>query len=158
MVRPNRNVDPFEEYQFLSEKQIKALELLAEGSMNISQIAKQVDVSRNTIYNWLKSDKFKDAMNRRQQEVLDGVKREFNRRLPQAVNEYWKLCLEGDKRVREQALRYWIDRTLGKIPGELKVEDSRSDSDDFNIAAALKDLKLSGETDNVIPLAKAAGN
>ena len=147
-----------EESLFLNKKQIKALELMAEGVTNISKIARLCEVNRRTVYNWMKSEKFKTELHKMEQSTIEQAKQEFSRKLPQAVNEYWKLCLEGDKRTKEMALRYWIDRSLGKIPGELKVEDSRSDSDDFDIAAALKDLKLNNETDNVIPLAKAAGS
>ena len=45
----------------LHERHMKAIEMLVEGSSMITAIAKEVDVTRTTLYSWMKRDDFKSA-------------------------------------------------------------------------------------------------
>jgi hypothetical protein len=44
------------------------------------------------------------------------AQKDFVSRLPQAIEEYWKICKTStDIRTKEKALSYWMDRSLGRI-------------------------------------------
>lgn len=121
----------------IDEKKIKCIELMIDGEHNKTEIAKIVGIDRTTIYNWLKDDEFVAALDSRLQEIKDLAHKEFNAKLPKAIDEYWKLAMTtNDSRTKETALYKWIERSLGKVtsnivvtPGEKQIEISDDDID-----------------------------
>ena len=69
----------------LSDKQLKAIELLSDGELTVKAIAahEEVDVSRTTLYSWMKSEEFTDKLSElnelRNQLLKDAVNKRVNR-------------------------------------------------------------------------------
>ncbi len=60
----------------LSPKQMKAIELYLEGKKNYTEIAKEVGVARQILYEWRNSRQFNDELMRQQEmRVLENVAR-----------------------------------------------------------------------------------
>lgn len=56
----------------MTEKKAKALELMIKG-ISISQISKDLQIGRSTIYLWLKEPMFKEAKKKAEEQLLDNV-------------------------------------------------------------------------------------
>jgi len=102
----------------LDERQIRAIEMLVTGDYTKTEIAKEVNVSRQAIYDWIKSNgEFKAELDRCLQDIKHQASKDFTSKLPQAIKEYWKICNGStDLRTKEKALQYWIDRSLESHP------------------------------------------
>lgn len=48
----------------LDERKLKAIELLVEGKLNRTEIAKEVGVTRPTLYNWEKEEEYSQEYDR----------------------------------------------------------------------------------------------
>lgn len=119
--------------KYLNEKQLRCIELMVENNMEISTVAKEIGVSRTTIYNWMKDERFKAELDKSEQEIKTRVQHIFVRRLPEAIEKLWKLTdannSEGN-RVKFNAVVEWLNRTLGKVNTAVTLEDKRVDADD----------------------------
>ncbi|MBS4207458.1 phBC6A51 family helix-turn-helix protein [Bacillus sp. FJAT-50079] len=59
----------------LEERQLKAIEMLVEGGHTITAIAKEVGVSRKTMYTWMSKDNFKAKL-QEMQELKNNILKE----------------------------------------------------------------------------------
>ncbi len=146
-----------EVYEGFTEKQLKAIEVLMTSEGNISKAAREVGVSRPTIYNWLDNPRFKAEVEKREKQILDDVRKQFIRKLPQALEKLWELTDSTDKRARIEAIKYWVDRSLGKMSASIQLQTDSDTIDSFDIDAELKKIKsIKGNKGNskVIPIAK----
>lgn len=110
--------------ELLPKNQEAAAQLLAHGGIEKQEIAKQLQISRQTLWNWEnKDEKFKNR--------VDFLKREFesfgveliNSKFIQAVNGYWDLIRQTENdRVAADGYRYFIDRKLGKPTSKHEIE------------------------------------
>jgi Helix-turn-helix of insertion element transposase len=107
----------------LNKKQMTAAQLLALGTIDKQDIAKQVGVSKTTLYNWINKNRDFVA-------EVDQVKRDFKNfgsqlmeaRLVDAVNGYWDLIKNTDNAmVAKGGYEYFIDRSLGKVSSNVKL-------------------------------------
>ena len=48
----------------LNEKKIKAIGLIAEGNLSMTEIAKEVGVSRNALYLWRKDKEYQQELDK----------------------------------------------------------------------------------------------
>lgn len=139
----------------LNEKQIKTIELMLIGELNIKAICAEVGISRTTFYAWQESELFKAELDKRKQEITDQCREEFKKKLPEAMNKYWELCNSADNRTKESALRYWIDRALGKVTTPVQVDDNRTaPEDEIDLKEMFAQVKkdMNGGKSTVIPL------
>lgn len=144
---------------YLNEKQLKAIDMLMDKEHSIKAIAEELGVARSTLYAWMDNELFKAELDKRKQKIVDQCTSEFHKKAMQAMNEYWKICIGeasgGDIRARESALRYWLDRVLGKVTTPVQVDDNRTAPEDEidlkeMFAQVKKDMNSSKST--VIPL------
>lgn len=99
----------------LTQQQLLACQLLAQGGIERTEIAKEVGVSRATLYNWLKKDYFNAEVDRRIREFKDFGEMLITSKLHDAVDTYWTLASTSrNDNARGKALEYFIDRALGK--------------------------------------------
>ncbi|MCD8510126.1 MAG: helix-turn-helix domain-containing protein [Bacillus sp. (in: Bacteria)] len=98
----------------LDRKREAAAQLIAHGGIEKQEIAKQLDISRTTLWKWETSD---DVFKAR----VDVLKREFESfgvpligsKFIEAVSGFWKLINKTDNdRVAADRYRYFIDRKL----------------------------------------------
>lgn len=122
----------------LHKKQLKCIEMLATGDWKKTEIARELDISRQAIYDWLDNGEFKAALDKRLQDIKTQAQRDFTSKLPEALRLYWNIAKTGSSREKESALKYWIDRSLGRIANSLTVDDKREDNSDIDILAAFE--------------------
>lgn len=136
----------------LNQKHLDAIEELMKGE-NISNVAKKIGVSRNSIYNWLDDEEFKRELDKRKQAIS---KRALDR-VNIKVNEY----LEGIEKIAKTtdndntaltAYGMLLDRALGKATAKQEIELSNTDNNaDIDLDSLLED-----KDSNVIDLDKIA--
>lgn len=130
----------------LHEKQLKCIEMLVTGDWTKTEIAREVDISRQAIYDWLDNNaEFKAELDKRLQQIKNQTQRNYVSKLPKAIEEYWKICTSAtDVRTKEKALAYWQDRCLGRISNLMTIEDKREDDGNIDVLAAF-DAVVSAE-------------
>lgn len=120
----------------LDERQLKCIEMLATGDWKKTEIAKEIRISRQAIYDWLDNAEFKAELDKRLQQIKTQAQRTFTSKLPEALRLYWDIAENGSSREKESALKYWIDRSLGRITNTLTVDDKRDDDNNIDVLAA----------------------
>lgn len=75
--------------QVFTLKQLEAIELLASGELLRKDIAERLDVARNTLYEWMKIDAFRNA-------VIDVSRKLLKSKLPEIYNALDKKAKAGD--------------------------------------------------------------
>ena len=108
---------------------MRCIEMMIEDSMEITKIAKELGVSRTTIYNWMKDERFKAELDKNEQDIKTRVNRVIVHRLPEAIEKLWALTNSTDGRTKLKATKEWVDRGLGKVSTAMTIEDKRSNSD-----------------------------
>lgn len=121
----------------LDERQQKAIELLADGTMKIADIAKVCGVSRQTVHTWrTENEEFKAGLDRRMTAMKTEANEKINSSLTSVVNELIRLALSDDTPIREKkdCLQYLCNRALGTPTSSVnmeiddKTEDNKSDA------------------------------
>ncbi|MCX8169585.1 MAG: phBC6A51 family helix-turn-helix protein, partial [Candidatus Methanomethyliaceae archaeon] len=70
----------------LHEKQLKCIEMLVTGDWTKSEIARQIDISRQAIYDWLDNNaEFKSELDKRLQQIKTQTQRNYVSKLPKAI-------------------------------------------------------------------------
>ncbi|SHK42061.1 phBC6A51 family helix-turn-helix protein [Desulforamulus aeronauticus] len=106
----------------LDDKKVRCIEMLVQGELTKTEIAKRLQIDRTTIYNWLDNKEFMAELDKRLQEIKTLGEKEFNAKLLKAIDEYWYLIqTTKDSRTKEKALSYWIDRSLGKTVSQFNI-------------------------------------
>ena len=67
----------------ITKRHREAIKLLIEGQLTKEEIAKNVNVSRPTLYNWLKDEDFKEVY----EEEISELERRVKRRIANMVND-----------------------------------------------------------------------
>lgn len=126
----------------LDERQQKAIELLADGTMKISDIAKVCGVSRQTIHSWrTENHEFKAGLDRRMTAMKTEANEKINSSLTAVVNELIRLALSDDTPVREKkdCLQYLCNRALGTPASSVNMEiDDKTDSGNTDALAEFR--------------------
>ncbi|MGF7057200.1 phBC6A51 family helix-turn-helix protein [Brassicibacter mesophilus] len=129
----------------LDQQKILAIQLLVDGELSRTDIAKKVGVSRQALYNWLDNDEFKAELNRRIQDRKVLCEKIIDSKLQDAVDKLWELQLSTqNSRVKAEVLKYFIDRALGKPASKLEMNDSRENKEnitDNDILANIEEYK-----------------
>ena len=130
-----------DEFDGLSDIQISAAEMLQSGRFTQGEIAKIIGVHPVTITRWRKNDKFMAAVKKCQQEKIRQTLAMLNEGSARATEILMELAECDDKRVKMEAVKYILDRNLGKTTSKIIVDDSGKDDKDVDIESALKDFR-----------------
>ncbi len=104
----------------------KMIELIL-SDIGITEIAKKLNVSRQTIYTWLKDKDVKAELEDRRQQLKKFGHNKIEKNLGTCIGNMIDLANNSlDLRVKFQANKYLIDQGLGS-PSAVK-EDSNNDS------------------------------
>ena len=127
----------------LDERQVKAVEAKAKGA-TITDVAKEVGVSRNTIYAWMILEDFKAELSRLEQDFLSSTKQAVISYGPIVVEELKKLATKGkSEKIRLDALSKLLDKTMSNAT-KIELNDSRDDGGAVPvdvITQAIEDMK-----------------
>lgn len=130
-----------DEFDGLSDVQISAAEMLQSGRFTQGEIAKIIGVHPVTITRWRKNEKFMAAVKKCQQEKIRQTLAMLNEGSARATEILMELAECDDKRVKMEAVKYILDRNLGKTTSKIIVDDSGKDDKDVDIESALKDFR-----------------
>ena len=98
----------------LTEKQIDCINLLLKGT-NKAEIARQLNVARQTIYDWMKGEEFASALDNHTAQKKIETDRNITSNVDRYVTELEKIAFHGkSEKTRAETLQYLIDRVLGK--------------------------------------------
>ncbi|NFG01756.1 helix-turn-helix domain-containing protein [Clostridium sporogenes] len=115
-------------YDVLTVKQSDMITMLIEGH-SITDIAKKLNVTRNTIYAWMNKDNVKAELDRRKRELASQGNQMILKDLTTYIGNIKELANDNsDKRVSLAANQYLLNRIYGN-PTSV-VEDNTSDNND----------------------------
>ncbi|SDJ76485.1 phBC6A51 family helix-turn-helix protein [Salimicrobium halophilum] len=125
----------------LDERQMRAIEYVAEGQLNRSDIAKRVGISRPTLYKWLDDDEFVSEVNSRLQKERGLAEKKIDAKLDFAVGKLYEIAQDNsNRRVQADVLKYLVDRSLGKPTTKLDLDASLND--EKNVEADVLDQEF----------------
>jgi len=109
----------------LNEKQLKSIEMLIEG-VSKTQIAKDINVERKTIYRWLDNQEYITHLDKRTHNYKTSIQKDANRKLLNltnyAIDELVKMSKDSENvEAKRKILFEILDRTLGKVTNSLDV-------------------------------------
>lgn len=87
----------------LNEKQQKCVMLMITGNKTQKQIAKEIQISENTICEWKKNKEFKE-------EIQSQIKDNFGSLAIEAQKELKKLLKSKNENIKMQAIKDVLDR------------------------------------------------
>lgn len=115
----------------LTKDQEKMITMLIEGE-RITDIAKKIGVSRQTIYSWMNKDDAKAELDQRRQDIKTQGNAYILKDVQTYIDEVKRIAKDStDQRVKFSANKYLIDRTLG-VPTATGDEDMDNNSDSVN--------------------------
>lgn len=111
----------------ITQQQEDMISMLINGE-NISDIARKINVTRNTIYNWMGKDYIKVEMDRRRLEICRQGNEFIRRDLLTYIDKIKELAKDtSDKRVCLAANQYLINRIYGNPSTQATSEDKEQE-------------------------------
>ena len=127
----------------VTKQHSEMLEYIMDGKTP-TEISRLMNVSRSTIYNWLKLEYVKVELENRKSDLRRQAKDKINSKVNLLVDNMMELaCNSSDQRVRLQANKYLLDRSLG-VPTAAKednIDPGDSDKNTNDLKAELEDIK-----------------
>lgn len=121
----------------LSEVQYDAIKLLVDGQ-KVAKVAREVKVSRQTLYNWMSNEEFMQGIDKYKSELIKTANNKILSNVDKLTDNLIDLAENStDQRVKLQAIKYLLDRSLG-IPTVAKEENVIDDSNKLNDNNTLK--------------------
>ncbi len=123
-----------------SDSAQNAVQLLAEGRLEIREIADQCDVTRQTLWNWRKNPEFAAKLKEAREEIYQEVRRygvTLRERRVSAVNDRWRRLQKViEERAEEMAgipggstgLLVRTYKSIGSGPSAREVEEYKVDT------------------------------
>ena len=128
----------------INEIQSNVIDLILEGH-KMTEIAKETGIYRSQLYRWLKNEEFKAELESRRAQLRKSASDKITGKVDYLAEEMLKLAKEStDQRVKYNAIKYLLDRSLG-VPTAAK-EDTSAPGDDKNkdtntLKKELEDIK-----------------
>lgn len=133
-----------------TEKQLKAIELVAKGENN-TRVSELVGVNRKTIISWKKDDKFKAEVDKQVTLLKSKVNEKIAMNIEPLMEKLIKIALTSDnEKTSLDAITYAINRFVGTPTS--KQEISTIDNSNNNKEVSIEDMLQDLEVDNVINL------
>lgn len=128
----------------VTELQSKVIDDILEGK-RMTEIAKENGLYRSILYRWLKDDAFKAELEARRAQLRKSASDKITGRVSNLVDKMLDLADNStDNRVKYNAIRYLLDRTLGTpvaTKEEISIGNDDSNNDNNTLKAELEDIK-----------------
>ncbi len=136
----------------MTENQKKIVSLYLEGE-TITNIAKLVGVSRQTVYNNMQHSEVKASIDEGLASSRKNISDKITASSEVYINELAKIALTSkDEKLRAQCLQYMLDHTIGKATTRI---ESKSTTSSENAVEDIDDmLKELEDYDNIVELPK----
>lgn len=128
----------------IDERKIKLIELIIEGSLNKTQMAEQIGVSRQCMYDWMAQSEWIAEYDRRLQEIKTNANKLFNAKLDNVIDEWYKMMMDEscEKRTRAKLMVDWVDRSLGKSTSRLEVTENNQSGECVDPLDGIEDSEI----------------
>ena len=128
----------------IDERKIKLIELIIEGSLNKTQMAEQIGVSRQCMYDWMAQSEWIAEYDRRLQEIKTNANKLFNAKLDNVIDEWYKMMMDEscEKRTRAKLMVDWVDRSLGKPTSRLEVTENNQSGECVDPLDGIEDSEI----------------
>lgn len=109
----------------LTESQIQCVELLAQGELTKDEIAKEVKISRRTIYNWMDKDEFQKELHDRSRLYQGVMEQEGKARMlakgQMAIDNIFKIAnMAKQEKVKLDANVFIYESIFGKATSRIQ--------------------------------------
>lgn len=129
------------EYHNLDERQVLAIDCLMKG-MSVTEVAKEVGVSRQTIYDWMKIEKFKNVLDECLAENKTRVERKIIAKADLLTNRLLDIAL--DKKISAKtsldAISYTLNRILGTPTNKTQEVSQEKTKEEVDMDKLLAEL------------------
>ncbi|CZR99303.1 hypothetical protein CDFC105_72909 [Clostridioides difficile] len=137
--------DSYKRLRELSEDESNAVYLLISG-LTVTEVAKAIGVTRQTIYNWMNREHIRKEIDRRKQELTNQGNLLILKDLETYINNIKELASDkSDKRVMLAANQYLINRIYGTPTSTvIQAEDDSGGMcmDTTEIEAAIAKIRI----------------
>jgi len=128
----------------LDERQSNMCKLLSIGT-SITEVAKEIGVTRQTVYDWKKLEEMKARLDELGQEFISSTKQAVISYAPRAMDIIKDLAEHAlSEKIRLEAAKILIDKVISNA---VKIELSNGNDDQDNISQDLLNEELN-EFDN----------
>lgn len=129
----------------MTKRKLKAVEMLIKGDLTRTDIAKELGISRDTLYRWMKEEEFMAALQKRTEQIKRQAIQFLDSKSYDAACKLWEVA-ESDKDTRSklEAVNSVLNRSLGKGNQNITIEDNRENKG-FDLAGALAAIKADKE-------------
>ena len=127
----------------LNEKQIRAIELIAQGETT-TDVAKMVGVSRQSVTTWKnKNELFKAELDKYVQGLKDGVDKRIMNNINPLVDRAIRIALKGKSdKTSLDAIIYLLNRVLGTPTNKTQdITDTDKEDNTVDINSLLEEIK-----------------
>ena len=102
----------------ITEQQSKMIDYLIAGE-NKTEIAKQLGVSRQTIYAWIQLKEVKEEKRKRLNDIKKEAKEKIATKVDNCIDVIYEIALKSkDTRTKFQAAKYLCDQFIGSPTAE----------------------------------------
>jgi transposase-like protein len=135
----------------LDKRKVQLIQMRIQGK-NKSEIAREIGVSRQTIYTWLQDSDVIQAIEDVKKDLVQAAEMRLIYKLDKYIDEMDTLAIKSaDARTKNSALQYLIDRAMGKVAQKIEATEVNKDSvtdDVLSQAIADVDGGNSGNSNN----------
>ena len=143
-VKNNQPKKERKRQKLLGEKQMKCIQLLLSGELNHTEIAKELKISRNTIYKWKKDPLFVAELQKCADDIKSRTQRYLDYRSLEAAKALWGMATSDAatlSKTRASIYNEWLDRTMGKPTTSVTVEHKQDEANETSLKEMLAAVK-----------------
>ncbi|MGE5627814.1 MAG: phBC6A51 family helix-turn-helix protein [Solirubrobacterales bacterium] len=128
----------------LNEKMLLAAQLRSQG-IDVTEVCKQVEISRTTFYNWMNNDMFVAELSRCEQEFLTTTRKMLAAYGPKAVHKLMKLAEDAEsEKVQMDASAKILDKLVSNAT---KIDINDCSNSDDKVSTDILDEEFAQEDD-----------
>lgn len=117
--------------EVITQQQSDMITMLIEGE-NITDIARRLNINRNTVYNWMKKDHIRAELDKRKQDLTRQGNQIILKDLTTYIGNIKDLANDkSDKRVALAANQYLINRVYGNPTSNVDINSNNNDDGDI---------------------------
>ena len=125
-----------------SEKQLRFIELKLSTDMTISDICKEIGITRQLYYDsWIKDEAFQNEINRQLLKARTEGLQYLSKKFADAARKYWEIIEGKGNKTQAMMLIDYFDRFAGKAITPVAVKDETT----FDLHKYLMEIKEEGE-------------
>lgn len=115
----------------IDDQKEQCLDMLLKG-FTITETAKFLDISRQSIYNWLGDEVFNTELDKRVQELSIAGNKKILSDINAYINKIKELSIKGkSEKVQLEATTYLLDRIYGRPSTKVEVNEDKKDKENI---------------------------